>query len=85
MVSLNIAVPESARDFIKDQISAGRFRDTEEYILALIEADRSRKIREDIETRLMEGLNSPAVLMDDSEWDEIRQTGEKLLAEKQKR
>jgi putative addiction module CopG family antidote len=85
MVSFNIAVPESARDFIQDQVSAGRFRDTDEYILALIEADRSRKIREEIETKLLEGLRSPSALMEDSEWDEIRQTGEKLVAGKQRR
>ena len=83
MVSLNITLPESDREFIENQIS-GRFRDTEEYILALIKADRSRKVREDIETRLMEGLRSPSEDMDDSEWDEIRQTGETLLSERQK-
>lgn len=81
MVSLNITVPESAKNFIEGQIATGRFRDPDEYILALIEADRSRRIRDEIESKIMEGLRSPTVLMEDSEWDEIRQAGEKLLAE----
>lgn len=80
MVSLNIAVPESAGKHIEGQIAAGRFRDPEEYIIALIEADRSRQVRREIESKLMEGLRSPTELMEDSEWDEIRQTGEELLA-----
>jgi Arc/MetJ-type ribon-helix-helix transcriptional regulator len=53
MVSLNIALSESAKDFIEWQFAAGRFRDTTEYILALVEADRSQRIREEIENKLL--------------------------------
>jgi Arc/MetJ-type ribon-helix-helix transcriptional regulator len=72
MVSLNIALSESAKDFIERQVAAGRFRDTTEYILALVEADRSQRIREEIENKLLQDLSSPSQLMGDNEWDGIR-------------
>jgi putative addiction module CopG family antidote len=74
MVWLNIAVSESAKEFIERQVAAGRFRDTTEYILALVEADRSQRIREEIENKLLQGFNSPSQLMGDDEWDVRRGT-----------
>jgi Arc/MetJ-type ribon-helix-helix transcriptional regulator len=85
MKSFNIAVPESTKEFIEGQVAKGKFRDPAEYILALVEADRTRRIRDDIERQLLEGLKSPAQLMPDAEWDEIRQLGEHLLAGKKQR
>ena len=47
-----------------------------------IEAARAQQIREEIEAKLIQGLNSPSELMRDEEWDNIRRAGEKLLDEK---
>jgi len=85
MVSLNIAVPESAKEFIEGQVAAGQFRDTAEYILALVEADRARQSGDEIETKLLQGLRSPSELMPDQEWDDIRRAGEQLVDEKRRR
>jgi Arc/MetJ-type ribon-helix-helix transcriptional regulator len=85
MVSLNIAVTESAKAFIEGQVAAGRFRDTAEYIVALVEADRAREIRDEIEAQLVKSLRSPSELMPDGEWDEIRQVGEQILEDKRRR
>jgi len=85
MVSLNIAVPESAKKFIEGQVAAGKFRDTAEYILALVEADRARRSGDEIETKLLQGLRSPSEIMPDDEWDDIRRVGEQLLEEKRRR
>ena len=82
MVSLNIAVPESAKSFIDRQVAGGTFRDVDEYILTLIEADRARRVREELETQLVKGLQSPSQLMPDDEWDEIRRTGEAMFAKR---
>jgi Arc/MetJ-type ribon-helix-helix transcriptional regulator len=85
MVSLNIAVSDSDREFIEKQVTVGGFRDSAEYIVSLIEADRARQIRQDLESRILEGLQSPRSPMPDEEWDEIRRLGDQILAEKQKR
>ena len=84
MVSINIAVSEAAREFVQKQVATGGFRDEGEYIAALIEADRSRRIRDELEAMLDQGLTGPAELMRDEEWDEIRQLGERILAEKKR-
>jgi Arc/MetJ-type ribon-helix-helix transcriptional regulator len=85
MVSLNIAVPEDSKAFIERQVATGGFRDTDEYILALVEADRRRRVRDEIEARLLDGLRSPSELMLDDEWDDLRRVGEQLLADKRSR
>jgi Arc/MetJ-type ribon-helix-helix transcriptional regulator len=84
MVSLNIAVSEAAKEFVEKQIASGAFRDEAEYIASLIEADRSRRIRAELEAMLDEGLRGPSQVMRDEEWDEIRQLGERILAEKKR-
>jgi antitoxin ParD1/3/4 len=85
MLSLNIAVPESARDFIERQVAAGGFADADQYILSLIEADRRNRLRSQIEAEVIRGLASPSAPLDDAEWDDIRQTGERLIAQKRAR
>lgn len=77
MVSLNIAVPEDAKAFVERQVAARGFHDTAEYILALIEADRRRDARSEVEAKLLSALQSPTELMPDEEWDDIRRVGER--------
>jgi Arc/MetJ-type ribon-helix-helix transcriptional regulator len=85
MVSLNIPLSAADKDFIDRQVAVGGFRDTAAYILSLVEADRSRQVRAEVEEKIREGLGSPTALMPDQEWDEIRQLGEQILHEKKAR
>lgn len=82
MLSLNIAVPESAKDFIDRQVAAGGYASAQDYVLALLEADRRRRVRDDVEAELLKGLASPSAILDDAEWDDIRATGERLIEQK---
>lgn len=84
MVSMNIAVPEAAKEHVAKQVASGAFRDEGEYIASLIEADRSRRIRDELEAMIEEGLKDPPQLMPDQEWDEIRELGERILAGKKR-
>src|SRR5471030_2585820 len=56
MESMNISLPESLKQFVDRQISAGRYSGAGEYVRELIRADEKRTGEEQLEAKLLEGL-----------------------------
>jgi antitoxin ParD1/3/4 len=73
MESMNISLPEPLKQFVDGQISTGRYSSASEYVRELIRADEKRKAQEQLETLLLEGLQSPATELTSAEWKAIRQ------------
>jgi antitoxin ParD1/3/4 len=72
MQSMNISLPEPLKQFVDGQISKGRYSSASEYVRELIRADEKRKAEEELEARLLEGLNSPESELTSSDWRAIR-------------
>ncbi len=69
----DISLPETMKQFIEEQVSAGGYSSISEYIRTLVREDQKRKAQEQLEARLVGGLGSgEATEMMDAEWDEIR-------------
>ncbi|MDJ0535910.1 MAG: type II toxin-antitoxin system ParD family antitoxin [Xenococcaceae cyanobacterium MO_207.B15] len=74
MKSMNVSLPDTMRDYIEQQVKAGGYGSVSEYIRDLIRQDQKRKAKEDLETLLLQGLDSgTATPMSDGDWAEIRQ------------
>ena len=58
MDTMNIAVPESMKQFVQERVSEGGYSSVSEYIRELIRADQKRKAEERIDALLLEGLDS---------------------------
>jgi len=58
METMNIALPESMKHFVHEQVSAGGYSSVSEYVRDLIRADQKRKVEERIDALLLEGLDS---------------------------
>ena len=70
---MTISLPEPLKQFIEQQVSAGGYASAEEYIGALVEAERARARLEEL---IVEGLESgPATEMTAEDWEDIRQEG----------
>jgi antitoxin ParD1/3/4 len=70
---MTISLPEPLKQFIEQQVSAGGYASAEEYIGALVEAERERAR---IEELIVEGLESgPATEMTAEDWEDIRREG----------
>lgn len=70
---MTISLPEPLKQFIEQQVSAGGYASAEEYIGALVEAERARAR---IEELIVEGLESgPATEMTAEDWEDIRREG----------
>lgn len=72
MESMNISLPDPLKKFVDGQIAQGRYSSASEYIRELIRADEKRKAEEQLEAKLLEGLNSPEGELTPADWRAIR-------------
>ncbi len=72
MQSMNISLPDPLKQFVDGQIAQGRYSSVSEYVRELIRAEAKRKAEEQLEARLLEGLNGPESELTPAEWSAIR-------------
>jgi len=72
MQSMNISLPDSLRQFVDGQVATGRYSSVSEYVRELIRADEKRKAEEQLEAKLLEGLNSAEGDLTPADWTAIR-------------
>ncbi len=76
METMNISLPETMKQFIEEQVSAGGYSSVSEYIRALVREEQKRKAQERLEALLVDGVESgQPTEMGDEECDEIRREG----------
>jgi antitoxin ParD1/3/4 len=72
MESMNISLPEPLKQFVDGQIAQGRYSSASEYVRELIRADEKRKAEEELEAKLLEGLNGPETELTPDDWKALR-------------
>ena len=71
--SMNVALPESMKEFVLEQVAAGGYNTASEYVRELIRADQKRKAKQRLDGLLLEGLNSGTPTpLGKTEWDELK-------------
>jgi antitoxin ParD1/3/4 len=58
MTNMNVSLPDSLKDYVEEQVAAGGYGTSSEYLRELIRADKKRKAQERLEALLLEGLES---------------------------
>ena len=58
MASLNISLPQTLKDYVEDQVSAGGYSTPSEYLRELLRQDQKHRADDKLEALLLEGLNS---------------------------
>ncbi|HUG69891.1 MAG TPA: hypothetical protein VMM76_19220 [Pirellulaceae bacterium] len=72
MSTIPVELPDDLRHFVEAKVQRGHFASANEYIVALVDAARSK--RSEIEAALIEGLASgPAEEWTSGEWAEMKQ------------
>jgi len=79
MQSMNISLPDPLKQFVDSQVAQGRYSSTSEYMRELIRADEKLKAEEQLEAKLLEGLNSPESELGKEDWKEIRNAALNIL------
>jgi antitoxin ParD1/3/4 len=70
---MNISLPEHMQRFVEEQVKSGGYETPSEYVQALIREAQIRAAKEELDARLVEGLESgPATPMTKGDWDELK-------------
>ena len=84
MESMNISLPDPLKKFIDDQIAQGRYSSVSEYVRELIRADQKHKAEEQLDAKLLEGLNSPESELTPADWCAFRREALQRLEARKK-
>jgi Arc/MetJ-type ribon-helix-helix transcriptional regulator len=79
MSSIDIRIPEQLQSYLNDQISRRGYKDASEFIQDLIEADRHRQVKQDVEAALLEAIEGPFSDWRDDDVDDIQSAGRRLI------
>ena len=77
MTNMNISLPETLKHFVDEQVTKGGFSTVSDYLLELIREAQRRTDREELEAKLLAGLQSPTHQMSADDWTALR---ERVLA-----
>ena len=85
MQSMNISLPDPLKQFVDGQVAQGRYSSASEYVRELIRADEKRKAEVQLETKLLEGLNSTESELKPADWKAIRKEALATLEARKKK
>ncbi len=84
LTSMTVSLPTAQKDYVKEQATASGCSTPSEYIRRLIHADQKAREQEDLERKILEGLDSPARRMTDVDWKNLRATLKATLGKRKK-
>lgn len=84
LTSMTVSLPATQKDYVREQAAATGCSTPSEYIRRLIHADQKSHQQEELERKLLEGLDSPAREMTSKEWSKLRQSLRTKLAKRRK-
>jgi antitoxin ParD1/3/4 len=86
MTTMNISVPEEMKAFVESQMAQEGYASASEYLRALIRDAQKRQAKQELEAKLLEGLQGPVAQMTRDDWKSIeREAREGLVGEKIRR
>jgi antitoxin ParD1/3/4 len=72
-MTMIISLPETLKQFVEEQVKSGGYGTASEYVRTLIREAQLRAARQELDTKLLEGLDSgPAARMTREDWDELK-------------
>ena len=85
MTTMNISLPEEMKAFVEAQMVTEGYASASEYLRALIREAQKRQAKRELEGKLLEGLQGPAVEMTREDWDSIEAEMQERFAREQAR
>jgi antitoxin ParD1/3/4 len=79
MSSIQIELPDELKRFLEAQATSRGFETPSEYVRSLLEQDRIRNLRTELEELLLEAVRTPSSPLTDQDWEDIRRRGRAIL------
>jgi antitoxin ParD1/3/4 len=84
ITTMNVSLPRTQKEFVDRQVQRGHFSTVSDYIRDLIRREQRVLAREELEQKLLDGLNSgPAKEMTKQDWKELREGLLKRFADRE--
>ena len=80
MPTMNISLPDEMKAFVEAQMAQEGYASASGYLRALIRDDQKRRARQQLEAKLLEGLQGPSTVMTREDWDSIEREAREGLA-----
>ena len=80
MTTMNIPLPEDMKAFLETQAAAEGYASASDYVRTLIRDAQKRRAKQELEAKLLEGLQGPVVEMTREDWESIRREALEGLA-----
>jgi antitoxin ParD1/3/4 len=80
MTTMNISLPDEMKAFIEAQLARDGYASASEYLRALIRDAQKRQAKQELEAKLLEGLQGPATEMTPEDWEDMRREAMEGLA-----
>ena len=84
LTSMTVSLPATQKAYVKAQAAASGCSTPSEYVRRLIHADQKVREQEELERKILEGLDSPSREMSSEDWLELRGTLRKKLTKRRK-
>jgi antitoxin ParD1/3/4 len=84
LTSMTVSLPTTQKEWVRAQAAATGCSTPSEYIRRLIHADQRAQEQEELERKLLEGLDSPAREMTHDDWSNLRRMLQDRLAKRRK-
>ena len=72
LTSMTVSLPATQKAYVQAQAVASGCSTPSEYVRRLIHADQVSREQEDLERRILEGLDSPARALSPDDWRDLR-------------
>lgn len=73
MATMNVSLPDEMKAFVEGQMALEGYASVSEYLRALIRDAQKRRAKQDLEAKLLDGLQSPVIEMTKADWTALRQ------------
>jgi Arc/MetJ-type ribon-helix-helix transcriptional regulator len=73
MSNITLNLPDSLKTFVAEQTAKGGFKSEGDYLQTLVRQAQIREAKQDLETKLLRGLESSRSPMSPADWEELKQ------------
>jgi hypothetical protein len=82
---MTLELPEKLSRYVRKQMSKLGYENPIEYLAAVLEAERHRDLRREVEAMLEEGLEGPSSPLTNKDFEDIERVGLKILARRRRK
>jgi Arc/MetJ-type ribon-helix-helix transcriptional regulator len=85
MSTIGIQLPDDLRAYLQEEAARRGYKDQSEFVQALLEAEKLRNLRKDLETMLLEAVDGPFTPWTDTDVEDIEREGMRLIQQRKAR